>query len=160
MKINQFVLTMDAQPENESFARTVVASFCLNANPTLEEISDVKTAVSEAVTNAIVHAYAGRESGKIKIKCKLNKNKLSIEISDSGVGIADVEKAKEPFFTTKPDEERSGMGFTVMESFMDSLKVVSEENKGTTVYMSKLFGQESANAKLGSDVDAYARRNG
>ncbi len=160
MRINQFVLTMDALGENESFARTVVASFCLNAKPTLEEISDVKTAVSEAVTNAIVHAYANRESGKIKIKCKLDKNKLLIEISDSGVGIADVEKAKEPFFTTRPEEERSGMGFTVMESFMDSLKVVSEAGKGTTVYMTKVFGQENAKTELGSENVAYARRNG
>jgi len=100
MKVNQFNLTMEAMPENESFARTVVAAFCLEAKPTLEEISDVKTAVSEAVTNAIVHAYENN-GGKIKIKCTLKKNKLEVEITDFGKGIEDIEKAKEPFFTTR-----------------------------------------------------------
>ncbi len=148
MKVNQFVLTMDALPQNEAFARTVVASFCLNAQPTLEEISDVKTAVSEAVTNSIVHAYENKGIGKIKIKCKLNKNVLEVEVSDSGKGIEDVEKAKEPFFTTRPEEERSGMGFTVMESFMDSLNIVSELGFGTKVKMTKIFNSNSKEQKF------------
>lgn len=158
MKVNEFVLTMDALPQNESFARTVVASFCLELKPTLEEISDVKTAISEAVTNAIVHAYDNK-GGKIKIKCKLNKHKLYVEISDNGKGIEDIEKAKEPFFTTRPDEERSGMGFTVMESFMDELVIESVKDKGTKVKMTKTFGVENIN-QAGSAPYVVARSNG
>ncbi len=159
MKDNEFVLTLKALGENESFARTVVAAFCLEAKPTLEELSDIKTAVSEAVTNAIVHAYDGAD-GKIKIKCKISKNKLTIEVSDFGKGIEDVEKAKEPFYTTRPEEERSGMGFTVMESFMDSLEITSKLGVGTKVKMTKTFGVVEPKENFEREEYAIARRNG
>lgn len=123
-------------PENEAFARSCVASFCLQLNPTLDEISDIKTAVSEAVTNCVVHAYPDRV-GDILLCMEIEKNTLKISISDFGVGISNIEQALTPFFTSKPDEERSGMGFTVMDSFMDSLIVKNNSSKGVTVEMTK-----------------------
>lgn len=121
---------------NEGFARVAVASFAAQLDPTLEEIGDIKTAVSEAVTNAIVHAYP-REIGKIRIRARICAGQiLELTVRDWGVGIADVEKAREPMFTTG-GEERSGMGFTIMESFMDRLTVKSAPGKGTTVSMRK-----------------------
>ena len=123
-------------PENEAFARTCVSAFCLQLNPTLDEIGDIKTAVSEAVTNCVVHAYPTKV-GIIEINVKLSNNEIYISVKDFGVGIIDVNKAKEPFYTTKPDCERSGMGFTVMESFMDSVVVNSIPNKGTEVVLIK-----------------------
>lgn len=123
-------------PENEAFARSCVASFCLRLNPTLDEISDIKTAVSEAVTNCVVHAYPDKV-GDILLCMEIEKNVLKISISDFGVGISNIEQALTPFFTSKPDEERSGMGFTVMDSFMDSLVVKNNSSKGVTVEMTK-----------------------
>lgn len=121
---------------NEGFARVAVAAFVSQLDPTIEELSEIKTAVSEAVTNSIVHAY-DNELGFIYISAQIKEDIVTIQIKDKGKGINDVNKAKEPLFTTKPDLERSGMGFTIMESFMDKLVVKSELNKGTTVTMSK-----------------------
>jgi len=128
-------LEIAAKSENESFARTCVAAFATQLDPTLDDINDLKTAVSEAVTNCVVHA----ETEKILIEATLYANSVSITVTDFGIGIANIEKALEPFYTTRPDEERSGMGFTVMQSFMDTLKVVNGEKCGTVVEMSKKF---------------------
>ena len=135
MKYSNFMeVTLKALSVNEGFARVCVASFCVQLNPSVDEITDIKTAVSEAVTNAIVHAYPDR-IGKIVMKLRRRENQvLEIVVRDWGVGIADVEQARTPLFTTG-SEERSGMGFTIMESFMDSLKVRSAPGKGTTVTM-------------------------
>ena len=121
---------------NESLARTTVGVFCLGLNPSLSELSDIKTAVSEAVTNCIVHGYPN-ELGVISMECEIVKNILHINIVDQGVGIKDVNLALEPFYTTREEEERSGMGFTIMKSFMDDVKVSSEQGKGTKIYMCK-----------------------
>lgn len=141
--MNQMQLKFISGSENEIFARNVVAAFALPLNPTLSELSDVKTAVSEAVTNAIVHGYAGKE-GWITVECTLEGTTLHITVSDSGKGIEDVEQALTPFFTTMPEEERSGMGFTIMQTFMTSFSVESKLGEGTTVKMSKQFGAEAA----------------
>jgi stage II sporulation protein AB (anti-sigma F factor) len=127
--------------ENEAFARNVIAVFALNANPTLSEVSEVKTAVSEAVTNAIVHGYPD-SVGSIDIEAELTDNVLHIIIKDYGVGISNLTEALEPFYTTKPDDERSGMGFTIMKSFMDEVRVESKENEGTKIYMNKRIKME------------------
>ena len=137
---NEMILEFNSISKNESFARSVVAAFVAQLDPTLEELSDVKTAVSEAVTNAIIHGY-DEEDGKIKIQTTLEDNTATIEIRDEGVGIADVAKAMEPFYTSKPDKERSGMGFSFMEAFMDELHIISELGKGTTVIMRKVIGR-------------------
>lgn len=121
---------------NEGFARVAVAAFISQLDPTVEELSEIKTAVSEAVTNSIVHAYEDSE-GLITVSAQIKDDSVTIQIKDEGKGISDIDKAKEPLFTTKPDLDRSGMGFTIMESFMDSLVVNSEVGKGTTVTMSK-----------------------
>ena len=121
---------------NESLARNVAGLFALQLNPSLSEISDIKTAVSEAVTNSIVHGYQNT-IGSIQMECSIDKDVIHINVYDQGVGIADVDKALEPFFSTKEEEERSGMGFTIMKSFMDNVAVKSAPNQGTRVYMSK-----------------------
>ena len=132
--INTATLEFLSRSANEGFARTAAACFAAQLDPTLDEVNDIKTAVSEAVTNCIVHAYPD-SIGKVKMKLKLfEDNSLEIVVQDRGVGIADVERARTPLFTTG-DEERSGMGFTIMESFMDTLKVKSTPGKGTTVTM-------------------------
>jgi len=124
-------------PENEGFARVAVSAFAVQMDPTLEVLADIKTAVSEAVTNAIVHGY-GDGMGMVEISAKLDDNGImEIAVSDQGRGIADIEKAMEPFFTTQPEKERSGMGFSVMQTFMDAVMVESEMGKGTTVRMEK-----------------------
>ena len=140
--MNEMYLKFLSRSENEIFARNVVAAFALPLNPTLDELSDVKTAVSEAVTNCIVHGYRGSE-GWILLKCKREGDFLHIEISDDGRGIEDVEQALTPFYTTLPDEERSGKGFTIMQSFMTAFSVQSEAGKGTKVRMSKQFGAKA-----------------
>lgn len=134
---NEMMIEFDSKSINESFARTVVASFVAQLDPNLEEINDVKTAVSEAVTNSIIHGYNNNENGKIKIICKLKNNEAFVEIQDKGVGIENIEKAMEPLYTSKPEIERSGMGFSFMEAFMDKLIVESEVGKGTIVKMKK-----------------------
>lgn len=145
MKTNQMQLKFDARSVNESFARVAVAAFLTDLNPTLDEIADIKTAVSEAVTNAIIHAYDAEED-QIYLHCKLHcdgkGNLVEIIIEDHGKGIADVEKAMEPFFTTRPELERSGMGFAFMEAFMDELEVTSVVNEGTRITMRKYIGKQ------------------
>lgn len=133
---NQMEITFDSLSKNEGFARTVVAAFVSQLNPTLEEIADIKTAVSEAVTNCIIHAYRDTV-GKIDVKCEITGFEITIEINDTGVGIADVTKAMEPLYTTSPELERSGMGFAFMSAFMDELKVTSKVNQGTSIQMKK-----------------------
>lgn len=132
----------DSRSENEAMARVVIAAYLLREDPTLEEMADIKTAVSEAVTNAIIHGYEDT-IGKIVMEADIKDHCLSISITDFGKGIEDVEKAMEPLFTTKPDKERVGMGFAFMEAFMDELYVESEVNKGTKVIMKKRVNQWS-----------------
>ncbi|MDD6485180.1 MAG: anti-sigma F factor [Clostridiales bacterium] len=129
-------LEFDSKSENESFARTVAAAFILRLDPTLEELAEIKTAISEAVTNAIVHGY-GECGGTVVLRGIIDGDEVIFEISDMGVGIADVEKAREPLFTSSPQTERSGMGFTIMETFMDEISVKSRIGEGTTVTMRK-----------------------
>jgi stage II sporulation protein AB (anti-sigma F factor) len=133
---NEIMLEMDSQSRNESFARMVVAGFVAQIDPTIEEINDIKTAVSEAVTNAIIHGY-NNKAGKIKMICKICNKNIYIEIHDNGVGIENIEKAMEPLYTTRPELERSGMGFSFMEAFMDDLKIDSKVGEGTTIKMMK-----------------------
>lgn len=137
--INEMTLTFKAISENEGFARSAVAAFCVQVNPTLDEITDIKTAVSEAVTNSVVHAYP-KEVGDVSINVKLTVDSAVISISDNGIGISDFERARQPFYTSKPDQERSGMGFTVMESFMDKVYILKNRGKGVTILMEKKFG--------------------
>lgn len=150
---NEMKLVFDSRPANEGLARVAVAAFCTQLNPTLEEVADLKTAVSEAVTNCILHAYDGKvqpeesvymsagEKYQIELKCRLKGQELSVDVIDHGVGISDIPKAMEPLFTTKPEKDRSGMGFTFMEAFMDELTVESQVGKGTTVHMKKVIGR-------------------
>ncbi len=137
---NEMQLIFDSRSTNESFARVTVAAFMTSLNPTVEEVSDVKTAVSEAVTNAIIHGYEN-EVHNISIRCRTEGKTLYIEIEDKGKGIEDVKQAMEPLFTTKPELDRSGMGFSFMEAFMDHLEVSSAPGKGTTVKMDKTIGK-------------------
>ena len=136
---NEMKVRFRAIKENESFARMCVASFCAIANPTIEELGDIKTAISEAVTNSIVHAYP-TTAGDVEIYVKIMANDIYITVTDFGIGIDNIEQAKQPFFTSKPDMERSGMGFTVMEGFMDSLAVESQQSGGVKVIMTKKLG--------------------
>ena len=133
---NSMKLTIEAKSQNESFARSVVAAFFIQINPTLEQVEDIKTAVSEAVTNCIVHAYEGAQQGKIEIACELDDKTLQVQISDFGKGIENVEQAMKPFYTTVSTGERSGMGFTVMQAFCDSVHVTSKQGL-TTVQLTK-----------------------
>lgn len=154
--MNKVTVIFPATSENEPFARSVAAAFCMRFDPTLDELSDVKTAVSEAVTNCIVHAYAKKNGGeenaedKILIECAIECKEgedggvLHIDITDYGCGIGNVEQAMQPFFTTLSDDERSGMGFTIMQTFMTEFSVTSEEGKGTKVRMSKKIGAKDA----------------
>ncbi len=134
--INEMRLEFMSKSNNEAFGRVVAAAFASQLDPTVEELADIKTAVSEAVTNAIIHGYENNP-GMVKMVCKLYDEGIEIAISDEGKGIEDVELARQPLYTSKPDMERSGMGFTVMESFMDSVNIVSEPDKGTSVTMFK-----------------------
>ena len=137
---NEMELVFDSRPVNEGFARESVAAFMTQLNPTLEEVSDVKTAVSEAVTNALIHGYDGKVK-KIMIRCWIEGQTLYVEIRDEGKGIENVEKAMEPLFTTRPELDRSGMGFSFMEAFMDHVFVESEVGTGTLVVMKKKIGR-------------------
>ena len=145
MTKNYLKLQFYSLPQNQAFARDAVAAFCLELNPTVADLSDVKTAVSEAVTNCTVHAYRGN-LGIITVECEVEEERIHIKISDTGKGIPDVEKAVQPFYTTLPDDERSGMGFTIMQTFMDEFRVNSVEGEGTVVYMVKCFKPEVENA--------------
>lgn len=141
---NKMRLIFDAVSQNESFARMAVGAFIAQLNPTIYQLADIKTAVSEAVTNAIVHAYP-KGGGEVEVRAYIEDRLLTVEILDHGIGIADIHKARQPFYTTAPEEERSGMGFMVMESFMDSLEVVSAPQEGTRVVLRKTV--EAAQAK-------------
>lgn len=137
---NEMKLEFISKSANEAFARIAVAAFVSQLDPTIEELSDIKTAVSEAVTNCIIHGYEDKQ-GIVKIKAKLKQNQIIIEISDQGKGIENINIAKEPLYTTKPNLERSGMGFTIMESFMDSMEVQSIVGLGTKIIMTKTIEQ-------------------
>lgn len=135
---NSMKLQIPSKSQNEAFARAVVGAFASQLDPTVEEISDIRTAVSEAVTNAIIHGYEDK-IGIVEIVAKIKGNMLEVEVADQGKGIEDIEAARQPLFTTKPELERSGMGFTVMETLMDTVDVFSEPGKGTRVVMTKKF---------------------
>lgn len=135
---NEMTLIFDSRPVNEGAARIAAASFCTQLNPTLEEVADLKTAVSEAVTNCIIHGYEG-EVHKIRMDLRLKGRELFVDITDQGVGIPDIKKAMEPLYTSKPEKERSGMGFTFMEAFMDEVTVDSTVGVGTSVHMKKII---------------------
>ena len=139
--INQMRLEFWGCAQNESFARVVISAFAVQLSPTIEEVSDIKTAVSEAVTNAIIHGYEGTQ-GTVTLSATIDDSRtLSIEVEDRGKGIADLEQAMQPFYTSHPELERSGMGFAVMQSFMDALEVRSTVGEGTRVCMRKHFAQ-------------------
>ena len=142
-RYNEMEVSFLSVPENEAFARVVIAAFAVQLSPTMSEIADVKTAVSEAVTNAIVHGYEGMR-GLVTMRSLIEGHTLSVEILDSGRGIRDVTQAMEPFFTTRPEQERSGMGFSVMQTFMDELRVESTPGRGTRVFMRKRIGAGDA----------------
>lgn len=140
---NKMKLSFNSDSRNEAFARIAVSAFIMQLDPTLSDISDIKTSVSEAVTNAIIHGYDGKE-GTVELFCGYVENTVYIEITDKGKGIENIEKARTPLFTTKIDEERSGMGFTVMETFMDTVTVESEKGVGTKVIMTKKIDRTSS----------------
>lgn len=135
---NKMKLTFLSLSTNESFARSTISCFALQLNPSVSQISDIKTAVSEAVTNAIVHGYPGK-IGDITMEAWIDGGVLHINVFDNGVGIENLNQALEPFYTTREDEERSGMGFTIMRSFMDDMRVESKVGEGTKIYMSKII---------------------
>ena len=137
---NEMEISFDSRSVNEGFARVAVASFMTQLNPTVEEVADVKTAVSEAVTNSIIHGY-DNEVHKVSIRCRIEDNVFVVEVCDKGKGIENIEEAMRPMFTTKPEQERSGMGFAFMEAFMDTVEVESEPGKGTKVKMKKTVGK-------------------
>ena len=137
---NEMKIVFDSRHENEGLARVAVAAFCTQLNPTLEEVSDLKTAVSEAVTNCIIHAYEGKVQ-KIEVRCRMQGRVIWVDVIDKGIGIENISKAMEPMFTTKPEKDRSGMGFTFMEAFMDEVTVESQVGDGTTVHMKKTIGR-------------------
>ncbi|HIU51558.1 MAG TPA: anti-sigma F factor [Candidatus Merdicola faecigallinarum] len=138
---NEMKVEFLSKSNNESFARITVAAFAAQLDPTIEELADIKTAVSEAVTNSIIHGYENTE-GIVKITAKIFAGMIQIEVADTGKGIEDIKLAKQPLYTTKPDLERSGMGFTIMESFMDEVKVESVVGLGTKVTMKKMLKKE------------------
>lgn len=139
---NEMEIIFDSHSSNEGFARVSVAAFLTQLNPTVEEVADVKTAISEAVTNAIIHGYEN-EVHKVSIRCRIEGSQITVEVRDKGVGIEDVEQAMTPLYTSKPELERSGMGFAFMEAFMDSVEVESAPGQGTTVRMKKTIGKGS-----------------
>lgn len=139
---NKMIIKFHSISQNEAFARNVIASFILPLNPSVGELSDIKTAVSEAVTNAIVHGYPDTV-GEVTVFAEITDNDVHIVVSDSGIGIEDVNKALEPFYTTRPNDERSGMGFTIIKTFMDEVKVVSKPNSGTVVDMLKTISKSA-----------------
>lgn len=135
---NMIKLEFSSKSQNEGFARVAIAAFASQLDPTIEELSDIKTAISEAVTNAIIHGYDNKDDF-VRIEAFIMGNQLTVTVIDEGLGIENVELARQPLYTSRPDLERSGMGFTVMEAFMDSLEVISQKGKGTRVTMKKTF---------------------
>lgn len=138
---NEFRVFFAAKSQNEALARIMTAAFLSQYDPTLSEITDVKTAVSEAVTNAIIHGYE-EKNGKVELFCAHKDGKVYIEVADQGMGILDVNQAREPLYTSKPELERSGMGFTIMETFMEKVRVESKQGEGTRIYMEKTLTTE------------------
>lgn len=134
---NEMYIEFSSKSSNEAFARVTVASFITPLNPTIDEMNEVKTVVSEAVTNSIIHGYNNESQHKVSIKCIIKDNEIDLTISDNGIGIKNIEEAMEPLFTSKPELERSGMGFTIIENFMDSVEVISNLGEGTKVRMVK-----------------------
>lgn len=155
---NQMVVEFDSVSRNEGFARVVVAAFVTRLNPTLEEVADIKTAVSEAVTNSIIHGYENKD-GRIRIETRIENELVTIIVTDYGVGIPDIEKAMEPMYTSKPELERSGMGFAFMEAFMDDLKVESAVGKGTVVTMWKRIGKTKEDWETGETEEETIKEN-
>lgn len=141
---NEMTLEFSAVSENESFARVTVAAFVAQLDPTMDEITEIKTVVSEAVTNAIIHGYENNPDGKVYIHAELDENIVHIVIKDEGIGITNLDEAKQPLFTTKPELERSGMGFTIMENFMDKVEVETNVNEGTTIRLTKHLSKNQA----------------
>ena len=151
---NEMRIEFDAKSVNEGFARVAVAAFLTQLDPTLDEVADVKTAVSEAVTNAVIHGYEEKE-GKVYLNCILEGDMVFICVEDTGVGMTDVKQAMEPFYTTKPELERSGMGFAFMEAFMDDIQVESKPGEGTKVTMTKKIGQKEEENQDGCGDSSY-----
>lgn len=147
MKNNKMSFTIQSRSENERFARIVVAAFVAQLDPTLEELTDIKTAISEAVTNSIIHGYRNDPTKEIVITVELRDGETWILVQDFGDGIEDLEQARMPLYTSKPELDRSGMGFTIMENFMNHLNVYSEVGKGTTVEMVKVLSNQVAVVK-------------
>ncbi len=141
---NEMHLQFSALSQNESFARVTVASFIAQLDPTLDELTEIKTVVSEAVTNAIIHGYEQRADGIVYITVTLEDGAVKMTIRDEGIGITDLDEARQPLFTTKPELERSGMGFTIMENFMDEVEVISSHNFGTTIHLTKYLSKSNA----------------
>ena len=160
---NEMKLEFSSKTSNEAFARIAVAAFVSQLDPTIDELSDIKTAVSEAVTNSIIHGYGEDSDGIVKIEAKIFLNTVQIEISDNGKGIEDVEMAMRPLYTSKPDLERSGMGFTIMESFMDEIKVESALGLGTKVFLKKKItpktNEEDLKNDENQDTENYINQN-
>ncbi|MFS0751524.1 anti-sigma F factor [Oceanobacillus sp. 1P07AA] len=134
---NEMSLSFASVSENEAFARVAVASFITQLDPTMDELTEIKTVVSEAVTNSIIHGYHNEPQHKVYIECVIHDDEIELTIRDEGVGIDNIDEAREPLYTSKPELERSGMGFTIIENFMDSVEVISAPEKGTSVYMTK-----------------------
>ena len=153
MVSNEMSITFPALSRNEAFARSVAAAFMVQLDPTIEELTDVRTAISEAVTNAIIHGYS-QKGGTVRMDCSIDGDVFTATITDKGRGIADIEQAMQPFFTSCLTDERSGMGFTVMQAFTDELNVKSELGKGTTVKMRKIIGacEEAENLESEANV--------
>ena len=151
---NKMQLEILSKSSNEAFARITVAAFAAQLDPTIEELSDIKTSVSEAVTNSIIHGYENKE-GIIRISAYIFEDIVRIEIADQGKGIEDIKIAKQPLYTTKPELERSGMGFTIMDNFMDSIKVESVVGMGTKVTMEKKINNKNTNENLNQEENFY-----
>ncbi len=150
---NEMELSFLSKSNNEAFARITVAAFAAQLDPTIEELADIKTAVSEAVTNSIIHGYEDKE-GIVKVKAKLLENTIEIEVTDSGKGIEDIELARKPLYTTKGNLERSGMGFTIMESFMDEVDISSVVGIGTRVTMKKIIKKSEKEEQIEEEKNA------
>ncbi|MCA0985861.1 anti-sigma F factor [Guptibacillus algicola] len=141
---NRMDIEFSALSQNESFARVTVAAFIAQLDPTVDELTEIKTVVSEAVTNAIIHGYEQNADGKVYISVELNDDTVHLSIRDNGIGIDDLDEARQPLFTTKPELERSGMGFTIMENFMDEVKIESAKNQGTSIQVVKYLSKNKA----------------
>ncbi|KMM38085.1 anti-sigma F factor [Guptibacillus hwajinpoensis] len=141
---NRMDIEFSALSQNESFARVTVAAFIAQLDPTVDELTEIKTVVSEAVTNAIIHGYEDNSEEKVFISVELNDDTVNLTIRDTGIGIQDLDEARQPLFTTKPELERSGMGFTIMENFMDEVKVESASGQGTTIHLMKYLSKNKA----------------